>query len=138
MSILRPRLKLNYRRTIAFALGAGPSEVDLFDLTGGPGIIKQGGFNISTFVDTLDKFSFIITVDGTDVLDAQIDLLDNTVVDAQNASWIFTVGATSFQFELDDNANWAFLSSVQFTLRSDTGAAETLNIIGGFDYHLGA
>lgn len=138
MALLRPRLKQLYRSEIALSLPASVGEVDLFDITGGPGIIKQGGFSVSGLTPALADMSLLITIDATDTFDFALDNADNVTTDALNPSFIVTSAAGIFDLTLDNNANWGFLTSVQFTLRNDAGAADTFVLRGGFDYHVGA
>lgn len=137
MALLRPRWTGVSRRDLAVAIGGSGGVVDIFNLTDGPGIIWGGGFKVSSLAHAEASYDLKLVIDGETSFDFSLDLLELITGQSLTRPWEFTVSTTFFDFDFVERANLAFQSSVQLELKNNDVSADTIDIVGGLDYHRG-
>lgn len=138
MPIVRPRWQGDLQNTLALSVPTGGAPVTLFEITGGPGIIKGGGIQISSILQPVADFNLELFVDTVSQWDFAMDVLDTISANGSTLPWTFNEATPLADFDFKENANLGFLTSVKLEIRKNTGIADSIDVIGGIDYHVGA
>ena len=138
MPIVRPLWQGDLQNTSNLSVPSGGAPAILFEITGGPGLIKGGGIQISAIGLAVADYNLQLFVDTVSQWDFPMDVLDTISANGSTLPWTFAEATTTADFDFKENANLGFLTSVKLEIRKNTGGSDNVDVIGGIDYHLGA